>query len=65
MNEMWKAYKGCYTTKTKEISFNDYEPQEVLKDVFKEGKEKSYKCLMEWSPKHGWMKLHVKCGHSL
>ena len=26
MNEMWKVYKGQYTTDTKEISFKEYEP---------------------------------------
>ena len=52
MNEMLKAYKGPYRTNTKEIPFKECEPQEVMKNVFNEGKENFYECLMKKVPKH-------------
>jgi len=50
MNE--KVYKGCYMTNTKGISFKECKPQTVVKSVFKERKENSYKCLMKPIPRH-------------
>jgi len=34
MNEMWKVYKGQYTTDAKEIFFKEYEPQQAKRRVF-------------------------------